>query len=166
MKKEISADIFEFAVEMERDGEKLYRSLAAKSPDKGIQVIFNGLADDEVKHARIIRELQKNVSPKMAKTTILRDAKSVFAGMAVTKGFQAAGGDQLALYKMALDLEKKSREFYQAQADAAQTDSKAIFTQLAGEESQHMFLLENMIEFISRSTTWLENAEFTHLDEY
>ena len=29
-----------------------------------------------------------------------------------------------------------------------------------------MFLLENMLDFISRPQTWLENAEFNHLEDY
>jgi rubrerythrin len=43
---------------------------------------------------------------------------------------------------------------------------KNIFKALAGEEKKHLFLLENMIEFVSRPETWLEDAEFNHLEEY
>ena len=166
MPNEIPANIFDFAVKMEQDGEKLYRGLAAQSSDTGIKGIFNDLADDEVKHAQIVRQLQKNINPRMAATSILRDAKSVFSDMAVKKDFQAAGNDEPALYRKAFDLEKKSRDFNQAQADVTQKGAQAIFTQLAGEESQHMILLENLIEFVSRPMTWLENAEFNHLEEY
>jgi len=166
MPDQISTNIFDFAVKMERDGEKLYRSLAAKSADTGIRGILNGLAEDEVRHAQVIRQLQKNINPKLAETAVLRNARNVFADMAVKKDFQAAGSDELALYRKALDLEKKSRDFYQAQADATEKGAQAVFIQLAGEESQHMFLLENLIEFISRPLTWLENAEFNHIEEY
>jgi hypothetical protein len=37
---------------------------------------------------------------------------------------------------------------------------------LADEEKKHMILMENLIEFVSRPDTWLENAEWYHLDEY
>jgi rubrerythrin len=43
---------------------------------------------------------------------------------------------------------------------------KEIFQRLADEEKKHYFLLENIIEFVSRPETWLENAEFYHLEEY
>lgn len=34
------------------------------------------------------------------------------------------------------------------------------------EEKKHYFLLDNIIEFVSRPEQWLENAEFYHLEEY
>jgi rubrerythrin len=43
---------------------------------------------------------------------------------------------------------------------------KEIFLKLADEEKKHYFLLENIIDFVSRPQKWLENAEFYHLDEY
>ena len=43
---------------------------------------------------------------------------------------------------------------------------KRIFQKLAEEEKKHYFLLENIIQFVSRPETWLENAEFYHLEEY
>ena len=43
---------------------------------------------------------------------------------------------------------------------------KRIFLKLAEEEKKHYFLLENIIDFVSRPATWLENAEFCHLEEY
>jgi len=41
-----------------------------------------------------------------------------------------------------------------------------LFLRLAEEEKKHFFLLKNIVEFVSRPETWLENAEFYHLEEY
>ncbi|HAH06315.1 MAG TPA: rubrerythrin [Elusimicrobia bacterium] len=165
MENKDASDIFAFAIDAEREGEKLYRSLAARSAHLGIRSIFNSLADDEVKHVEVLRQLQQNITPELAKTAVLRGAKNLFADMAVKKDFRAAG-DELELYQKAFDMERKSRDFYQARADAAEKGAKDVFSLLAGEESRHMFLIENMIEFISRPGAWLENAEFNHLEEY
>lgn len=43
---------------------------------------------------------------------------------------------------------------------------KNLLLKLAEEEKKHMFLLENLVEFIPRPETWIENAEFNHLVEY
>ena len=43
---------------------------------------------------------------------------------------------------------------------------KKLLLKLAEEEKKHMFLLENLVEFVSRPETWIENAEFNHLVEY
>lgn len=37
---------------------------------------------------------------------------------------------------------------------------------MAGEEKRHFFILENIIDFVSRPQSWLENAEFNKLEEY
>ena len=167
MKKDAPLDVFEYALKMEADGEKLYRTLAARTADAGVKGIFNDLAGDEAKHAQVIRELAKGAVPEMAQTKILESAKNVFSGMDAKQAFQAAGDDQIALYRQALDVETKSRDFYKSQAGrAGEKGIRAIFERLADEESRHMSLVENMLEFISRPQTWLENAEFNHLEEY
>jgi len=43
---------------------------------------------------------------------------------------------------------------------------KNLLLKLAEEEKKHIFLLENLVEFVSRPDTWIEDAEFNHLDEY
>ena len=69
--------------------------------------------------------------------------------------------------KKAQDIEKESREFYLQKADEVQDHcQKGIFRKLAEEENKHYFLLDNIIEFVSRPEQWLENAEFHHLEDY
>jgi hypothetical protein len=41
-----------------------------------------------------------------------------------------------------------------------------LFFLIAEEEKRHEFLLEHVLQFIARPQTWLENAEFNHLDQY
>jgi rubrerythrin len=43
---------------------------------------------------------------------------------------------------------------------------KGLFLQIAEEEKKHYWILENILNFISRPQNWLENAEWYHLDEY
>ena len=74
---------------------------------------------------------------------------------------------QIELYRKAQDLEQKSVDFYCEKANEVDHEyQKEIFLTLFDEEKKHYALLENIIEFISRPKTWLENAEFCRLDEY
>jgi hypothetical protein len=41
-----------------------------------------------------------------------------------------------------------------------------MLVMLAKEEQVHYFILENIINFLSRPQAWLEDAEFVNLDEY
>ena len=43
-------NIFDYAMQMEYDGNKFYLDLAEKSKDRGIKSIFTMLAKDEQKH--------------------------------------------------------------------------------------------------------------------
>jgi rubrerythrin len=66
-----------------------------------------------------------------------------------------------------MKLEKQSEDFYLDRADQAKdTEQKQLFRRLASEEKKHCYLLENIVDFVSRPRSWLENAEFLHLDDY
>jgi rubrerythrin len=73
---------------------------------------------------------------------------------------------EIELYKKALEIEQQSRDFYLEKADEVAEAQKEIFLELADEEKKHFFLIENIIDFVSRPERWLENAEFYHLEEY
>ena len=158
-------DIYEFAMQMERDGERFYRNLADVSSNQGMSRILTWLADDEAKHYIIVKEMAEDVEPDMDKTTVLTDAKNVFAQMQGTS--LDLGGLQVEVYRQAQEIERQSREFYEEQADqATKTATKTILLEIADEEQRHYFLLDQIVEFLDRPKTWIEDAEFNHLDEY
>jgi rubrerythrin len=158
-------DIYEFAMQMEQDGEHFYRSLASQSTHSGVTRILTMLADDEVKHYNIVKALAEKAHPAMARTTILDDAKNVFAGM---KGSAFdLEGMQVDLYTQAQEIEQRSQDFYTEKAELV-TDptAKMILLQIADEERRHYFLIDHMIEFLHRPYNWVEDAEFTRLGDY
>ena len=159
-------NIFEFAMEKEKYSEDYYRQLAGKSNNKGLETVFNMLADEEAKHYKIVSDMKEDVAPDLAETTVLSDAKGVFAKM--RKSAQDFNFDvsQTELYKKAQEIEKQSQDFYLEKANEVEKTQKEIFLKLADQEKKHYFLLENIIDFVSRPETWLENAEFYHLEEY
>jgi rubrerythrin len=110
--------------------------------------------------------MKEDIAPDLAETTVLSDAKDVFAKMRESVQNFNLDASQTELYRKALKIEKQSRDFYLEKADEVEKTQKEIFLKLADEEKKHYFLLENIIDFVSRPKTWLENAEFYHLDEY
>jgi len=159
-------DIYEFAMKMEKDGENYYRELAAKTVNKGLRNIFTMLAEAEVFHYEVFRKLRDNQKVAAGQTDILSGVKNVFERMRDEKDTDV-NVTEIELYKKAQEIEKLSRDFYLKQAgevkDAAQKD---IFLKIAGEEKRHYFILERIIDFVSRPQTWLENPEWYHLEEY
>ncbi len=159
-------NIFDFAMEKEKFSEDYYRQLAAKSNNKGLATVFNMLADEEVKHKKIVSDMKRDITPDLAETTVLSDAKDLFGKMRESAQRFDFNISQPKLYRKAIEIEEQSRDFYLEKANEVTKAQKEIFLKLADEEKKHYFLLENIIEFVSRPETWLENAEFYHLEEY
>ena len=45
-----SSEIYQFAIKIEENGEKFYRQMVTKLPDKKVKELFTFLADEEVQH--------------------------------------------------------------------------------------------------------------------
>ena len=164
-------DIFDYAKQMEKDGENYYRQLAAESATEGLRKIFVMLADEEVKHFRVIEAMEKNLQKtSFEDSPILDNTMNVFQAMKDQK--QPLHIDSTAeteKYRNARDIEEISREFYQEKADEAGTEhQRTLFLKLAAEEANHLRIMENIVEFVSRPEpgNWLENAEWTNLEPY
>ncbi len=160
-------DIFEYAKRMETDGERYYRELATKnSGNPGIKRIMEMLADEEAKHYRIVSEMAAG-TPGPLESDILSGAKNVFIEMRERNETIDEAGAQTDIYKKAQDIEKASWEFYEKCRDESEDERrKTVFDRISKEERKHYFLLDNIVELVSRPDTWLENAEWNHLDEY
>ena len=159
-------DIFKYAMQMEKDGEKYYHQLAQQTANKGLQTILITLADDEVKHYNAIKRMQ-TTEVHIAETTILTGAKNVFVQIKESSESFDFDANQIVLYRKAQNIEQRSLDFYLEKANEVNEEyHRDIFLRLAEEEKKHYFLLDNIIEFVSRPKQWLENAEWYHLEEY
>jgi len=157
-------NIYEFAMQMERDGETFYRELAAQS-STGVKRILTMLAEDEVKHYGVVRDMAQEAIPEMTESSVLADARNVFAGMKGTA--LNLEGEQVELYRKAQDIERRSQAFYEEKAQQVSVLAhKTLLLKIAEEEKRHYYLLDGIIEFLNRPHVWMENAEFNHLEDY
>ncbi len=159
-------DIFEYAMQMEKDGESYYRRLAQNTDNKGVKTIFTMLADEEVRHFEIIKQAKSQVPQQIRDSTILNDVRNIFIQLRQSGEQWNLDAEQKELYKKARDIEEKSRKFYLEKAQQVGQEQKQIFLKLAEEERKHYVLLENILQLVSRPESWLENAEFYHLEDY
>jgi rubrerythrin len=159
-------NIFEFAMKMEKDGENFYRELSAKTNNRGLKTILNMLADEEVKHYNIFAQIASE-KMELGDAPVLSRAKNIFQEMKDSGEGLDLEGTQVDLYHQAQEMEKKSRDFYNEKA--AEVDNpyqKQMLEKIAIEENKHFQLLGAIADFVGRPETWLEDAEFTHLEEY
>jgi rubrerythrin len=160
-------NIFDFAINMEKEGEEYYRQLADQASEEGLKRILNRMADDEVKHYLTFEAMKNEEQPEFSDTVILKDAKEVFSQITMDTELKKSDASQLEVYKKAQEMELKSEEFYcQEAAKIRNEDHKKLLLKIAEEEKKHYFLLQNIIDFISRPQKWIENAEFYKLDDY
>ncbi|SHO52715.1 ferritin-like domain-containing protein [Desulfopila aestuarii] len=161
-------NVFEFAMQMEKDGEKFYREIAEKTKDAGLKKIFNTLADEEVIHYNTFKSLHEKTAAKAVESNVLEKAKNIFTEMKAKGGLQVSDDTaQVEAYKKAMKAEEEAYTFYEKKAaEAADENEKNILLTFAREERRHYRLLENVIEFVSRPEQWMEDAEFANMDQY
>lgn len=168
-------DIYSFALQMEKDGEEYYRELATKSGSEGLKKIFTMLADEEVKHFRLIEKMRKKSPlPEAVDSKVLTTAKNVFLQMRdgkldFSQGHFVDTTEETNAYRKALDIEEQSKQFYlEKAAESTDQQTRVILEKIAAEEQKHYHIMENIVEFVSRPEpgNWLEDAEWHHLEDY
>ncbi|MFA5160008.1 MAG: ferritin family protein [Candidatus Omnitrophota bacterium] len=158
-------NIFDQAMELEKEGEALYREFSLESPNQGMRNIFSWLSDQERKHYEIFEKMKKGKPASVAKSTILHDVKDIFDDWKDNTKCIDIKTTQADVYRRALAIEIKSIMVYEKYASAAPASQKEIFLKIAKEEKGHKRIVESIIEFIIKPEVWAENAEFSHLGE-
>jgi rubrerythrin len=161
-------NVFDFAMEMEDNGQEYYLNLAKSATLPGLKTIFTGLAEDEKKHYEIFRALKENQPPEaMTDTTLLDTAQDVFQRL--PRGDEALKdiAGTLPAYQHAMQLEADSFRFYEEAAEKEDDSAvKALLLKIAGEEHKHFNILENLYHFVNAPNQHLAWAEFSNLDEF
>jgi rubrerythrin len=159
-------DIYEYAMQMEKDGENFYRELAGKAKNEGTRNILARLANAEVIHYRLFAYMNKHETTQPVDLAYLADIKNIFVKMREGKEPMSMNHSQIDLYRKAQELEKKTRDFYREKAGEVDESQKAMFLKIADEEQKHFNILETIIDMVSRPQTWLENPEWYHREDY
>jgi rubrerythrin len=158
-------NIFDQAMGLEQEGESLYRQFALEAPDRGMKHIFTWLADQELKHFQIFQLLKACKPASVTESQELSDIKDIFDGWKDSDACIQVKTTQADVYRRALGIEQKSISVYENYAkQCAEEPQKEIFLTIAKEEKRHQWIVENIIEFITKPEVWVENAEFSHLD--
>jgi len=160
-------NIYDFAMTMEEEGAELYRTLHRKVTNKGLKSILELLIQAEEQHYLTFKKMKDRQTPDTVQTDILRDTHDIFVEFAGEMKELTGVKDQVEWYREAREIEKKMESFYREKAsEMTEEEQRTAFLAIAEEEKKHSFLLENIIEFVSRPRQWVEDAEFSQLREY
>ncbi len=155
-------NIYEYAMNLEKEGEEFYMDLAKRTQDEGLKNILLMLAKEEVKHYNMFKKMLDDADvSNLPKMEVFEETKSVFEKMKEVKQTHEFDIDQVEYYKKAVAIEEANENFYLKQADNTKNEEhKEIFLRIAEEERKHLVVLKNLVEFISAPDEYLDNAEF------
>lgn len=160
-------DYLEFAIKMELDGEKYYLEQAEKNEGTSLATIFKLLANDERKHAEIIRNKSKELPYELTEDKALKEYKNVFEDVEDFKSELKTDPSQIDAYRLALKKEKDSIELYEKMGrEASDREGKELFDFLVKQEKAHYQIFDELIEHLLRAEEWVEDAEFGTRDIY
>ena len=160
-------NIFKFALDLERKHQDFYLEKARESENQGLKCVFELLAKEEEKHKKIVKELAQNKKISQIESDILPPAKRMMEQMTSELPEDSLQQKQVDIYKMAEVMERRSHKFYKKKAEVTDNEQVSkVFKQLAEEEAKQENLMNNLIKFTNKPNTWLDDAEWYHLEEY
>ncbi len=162
-------NVFEFAMQMEKDGEAYYRDMANKTNNEGLKTILNMIADEEVKHYNIFKEMKEGTrgAESLPHSDIMKNTKNIFQKM--SEAGEKFDDDAVTKehYAKAKEMEDEAVKFYTQKAEeTTAVHEKDLLLQIADEEKRHSRLFQEFMDFVTTPERWLEDAEWRHIDEY
>lgn len=160
-------DIYQFAIDFERENRKYYEECAENVEDENIKSVFLELSAEEAKHERIVKKLRDKENVEDLDFDIIPRVNKVFSDIKENIPNKVMPTDQVDIYKTALDMEEKSKDFYTEKAEEVEDKkAKEVLLRLSKEEKKHEDIIRSIIELVNRPNTWLEDAEWYHLEDY
>jgi rubrerythrin len=160
-------DPIELAKNIEQEGKRYYEKLAKESPVSALSGIFKVLAQEEQQHYELFNSWQKTTYPHPSSSgTVSAEAKRVFAALSAQFTLPETAYDYSKAYSKALEMERKSISLYEDMlGKESSAEHKKTLSFLIQEEQKHEHLVEHLLEFVNEPKTFLENAEFNHLED-
>ncbi len=163
-------NLYDFAIQMSRDGEKFFRTLTEEVKRPGLRRILSVLAEDQVDHRRDLEEMKKAEGVSLAEAGSLSGTVNPFAARLERLGRGERVDENLPpaeLYRRGQELDRECEDFYRKRA-AQENDPrlKQAFLNVAGEQRKHCVTLEHLINFILEPEQGLEDAEWTDMETW
>ena len=155
---------YDFAIQMSRDGEKFFLTLAKQVKKPGLRKILTTLATDQADHRRSFEEMKKKSGVPLPDVRGLSEAVNPFARRLKRLDLGQKVEEDLPpeeLYRRGQELDEECVRFYQERAARAKDPLlKQTLLEFAEQQRKHHVALEHLITFISEPQQQLEDAEW------
>lgn len=162
MEEELPIDV---GIRMEGDSVKFYSERSAEVENPIARRMLESFVEDEKKHLKDLLAMKSKSNLSRAdrpeETIIVTRAKNAFEEVPddVRKTLSSDPGD-IELIGAAIRLEEEGKKYYlQAANSLPEGPEKNLFAWLAGEEEQHIFVLENTQTYLNSPADWFMGEE-------
>jgi rubrerythrin len=163
----MAENVFKFALEFEEEHQSFYKEMINKTENENLITVFEDLLEQEKKHAEIVKQLKQEKKVEDIKSNILPKSKETFEKISSDLPDNALPDEQVDIYKKAREMEERTYDFYSKKAEKTEIEHvKEAFKQLAKEEKKHENIMDNLVQFVNRPNTWLDDAEWYHIEDY
>ncbi|MBH1939566.1 ferritin family protein [Mobilitalea sibirica] len=159
--------LLDLALLMEQDLQSFYRKQAELNTGNSLHIVFSLLEKEEEKHTEILKSYSDKIVLPLTENNILDDVREIFKEMNDIKSEIKILPSQLDVYRIALEKEEQSLNFYRELYEkAVEEQSKNVFQHLINQEDKHCIILEELVKQLNRPEEWVESAEFGLREDY
>ena len=162
-------NVFDFALNLEKDGKTLYEKLANDTGAAELKAIFTLLAASEDEHAATLDAMRRGADPASCQSTALetnRQIRSSFRQLLDRKDSLGVLAGDPDGFGHVLKAEEESIRLYRELAEKESNPAtKGLWLTIAAEEEKHLNMIENIYEFVEKPATYLAWGEFGNLQE-
>ena len=155
-------DVIEMAIQIEKNGEKVYRKALEKVSDLSLVSLLQHLADEEVRHIQWFSELKNKTTETGDDPLVEKAGKSLLQRILGDQSFSLADADlsstkdMTSLLATAIEFEKDTVLFYELIRSFVQDpDVSDQLDTIIEEEKQHV---QDLQRFMETSQTMGEKA--------
>ncbi len=156
----------EISIRMESDAISFYKEAAERTSRQVGKKMFLSVVEDEKRHLEMLQRLLEGLDLKIEDVSPMGNVKTVFEELKNEMMQRVeATTDDLEVFRIAMNMEKKGVEFYKKTLKEAVTEKeKMLFERLVHEEEQHYSIFENTYSFLSDTGNWFMWEEHSIVD--
>ncbi len=148
-----SVDILDVAIQLERNGEKIYRRAVEQTNNPELADLLTWMADQEKVHMELFAELKEKTDSPFDDPGIQEMGREILQDTLDGVGFDLKSVDfskveqVIELINVSVEFEKDTVIFYELlQSFVEDDDSRELLQKIIAEENNHVRLLREFVE--------------------
>ena len=148
-------EIIDLAIQIEKNGERIYRNALHITPASSLATWFQKLADEESQHAKWFSEMKPTVKKSADELELEEMGRSILGRILGDQSFSLQDADFSSidqvrdLLELAIEFERDTVLFYEmihALIEEEDTEALNVLEKIIDEENRHIQLFRDLLE--------------------